>query len=138
MPYALAHPDAQAVTPICLRLLGLSQYSNLNISSALLTQSNPTAGFTDCKYVTLLLTPAKQKGLSSCRKTSDMAACKAGTDLQVCSGLDIGELVGQGEHGRAVLQELLQHKVQQRGLAVRALHICQLQQCIQLEACHTP
>lgn len=58
------------------------------------------------------------------------------TDLEVGSGLDAGQLVGQGEHGRAVLQELVQHKVQQGGLTVSALHICQLQQGIQLEACH--
>ncbi len=59
------------------------------------------------------------------------------SDLQVGSRLDAGELVGQGVHGRAVLQQLVQHKVQQGGLAVCALHVCQLQQCIQLEPCAT-
>lgn len=59
------------------------------------------------------------------------------SDLQVGSRLDAGELVGQRVHGGAVLQQLVQHKVQQGGLAVGALHICQLQQRIQLEPCST-
>ena len=58
-----------------------------------------------------------------------------GADLQVCCSLDIGELVGQAAHARAVLQQLVQHKVQQGGLAVCALHICQLQESVQLEPC---
>ena len=62
---------------------------------------------------------------------------KSSSDLQIGSGLDAGELVGQGVHGRAVLQQLVQHKVQQGGLAVCALHVCQLQQRIQLEPCNT-
>lgn len=59
------------------------------------------------------------------------------SDLQVGSRLDAGELVGQGVHGRAVLQQLVQHKVQKGRVAVCALHICQLQQRIQLEPCST-
>ncbi|KAA6425290.1 MAG: hypothetical protein FRX49_04784 [Trebouxia sp. A1-2] len=39
------------------------------------------------------------------------------SDLQVGSRLDAGELVGQRVHGGAVLQQLVQHKVQQGGLA---------------------
>ena len=58
-------------------------------------------------------------------------------DLQVGSRLDSGELVRQGVHGWAVLQQLVQHKVQQGSLAVSALHICQLQERVQLEACST-
>ena len=58
------------------------------------------------------------------------------TYLQVCSRLDRGKVVGEGVHGGAVLQQLVQHKVQQGGLAVCALHICQLQQRVQLEPCN--
>ena len=58
-------------------------------------------------------------------------------DLQVGSRLDASQLVGKGEHGGAVLQQLVQHKVQQGGLAVCALHICQLEQGVQLEACRS-
>ena len=58
-------------------------------------------------------------------------------DLQVGSRLNAGQRVGKGEHGGAVLEQLVQHKVQQGGLAVCALHICQLQQGVQLETCHS-
>ena len=58
--------------------------------------------------------------------------------LQIGGGADAAKLGGEGPHGGALLlEQLLQHKVQQAGLAVRALHVRQLQQGVQLEACIT-
>lgn len=56
--------------------------------------------------------------------------------LQVGSGADGGELRGErGDAGALGGHQLRQHKVQQRGAPVSALHVCQLQQRVQPEAC---